>query len=375
MESKDKNPLENPSKGTQPNDASLSPDEIWKDIDAYQKHLELEWESTKKSYQDKIDQIMDDFLKKNGNILEEEIKKDATKKESPADDYKEILKDIQKTLTRNEERNRLLPFPTKASAPIITVFWDKRQLWIKYRRILWTFMLLLGVSYFAWKSYFSIQDMTSLPYTHTSGLLIQDKKVYIADWFRKTLYVHQLKKDLPLISVESIPNQFVTGFVFTNKNLISVDGFEQKLLVHVLTNDHRVLNKFDTPGAAPAGLDWDGTDVWVADNAKHLIFQLHGNELTDIRKQYSFLGLTITAFRIDDHRIWALDGTTRELHILRMQEPLKSLVVYDLDPFLKGGTPTGLHVNKKAIWVTTDNPSTLIRISLKTLNRLHNHKL
>lgn len=374
--------------------------EILSDVDIYQKRIESQWESTKSSYQKKINQILEEFIQQNminGSMKEaagemkdisDEMKKS---KKSSFDSGPSFKKDsdpfgsvqdpnmtkgqMEKLLMRaqaairNAEKAREMSFKLGNNAPSpLSLDWKSQPQ--KPGKKFWFIglggLLLAGVIYFVF-SFSSVDPVTPLPYLHTSGLVVADNRVYIIDWFRKALYVHALKKGLPIIQVENVPNDFLTGFSFSNKYFWTLDGFNHQFLFHEQNTEHHVFKKVPTPANKPVGLYFDGTDLWSMDDEKKILYRHHGNDLEDIKEKYTLPKTNLTAFAIQKNRLWILNGKSRVLTVYRMEEPVKELASFDLDQFLLGATPTGLSVKGKTIWLSTDNPANLLKLTRNQL--------
>ena len=84
---------------------------------------------------------------------------------------------------------------------------------------------------------------------------------------------------------------------------------------------------------------------------------------------YAIPGVNVTALQLRGRRVWALDGKARVIEVFRLQKDLKQLASLDLDPFLRGGTPTGLAIEGSDAWVVTENPSAIVRVPLRKLKK------
>jgi hypothetical protein len=282
-----------------------------------------------------------------------------------------LLQRVERTLRDAEKKPRGLSFSDWDKPRIVNVSWFSFR--ERMRRRFFIVLPVVGlVAFGVWFGLLKnrVATVTDLPYPHPSCLDITNGKVYIVDWFRKALFVHEFKAGLPLLSVENLPNNFVTGLAFNNKSFWTLDGFSQKIIEHAFSNEHRVMGSVPSPGKKSVGLLWDGTDLWTADLEGKKLYRLYGNDISTIRNQYTLPAGSATAFYLKNNRLWLLDGLSREIVIYRLQEPLRQLTVYDLDPFLRGGSPTGIYVEEKKIWVLTDGPSRLIQIPIRTLEKM-----
>ena len=208
-----------------------------------------------------------------------------------------------------------------------------------------------------------------LPYSHTMGPILLNDRVYIFDWFRRSLYVHEDKNGFPIRSVETVPNTLASGMALSAKILWSLDSLDKKILLHATSPDHQVTSSFSTPGEKPVGLYYDGTDLWSADLAEKQLYRHHGNDVEDIRDRFPLPDLTLTSFTFRKSRLWILDGKSRLINVYRLQKPMAQIGSFDLDPFLKGASPTGFAIDGRKLVLVTENPSVLIRIPIERLRK------
>jgi hypothetical protein len=100
-----------------------------------------------------------------------------------------------------------------------------------------------------------------------------------------------------------------------------------------------------------------------------MVYHHRGNDLEEVIDRYGLPPMTLAAFQVRDRHLWALDGKSRELYDLRLQLTPKVIGVYDLDPFIGESAPTGFFIEGQNVWLTTDEPASVIRIPLKRLRR------
>lgn len=335
--------------------------ELVGDIEDYQKRLEREWEVAKVAYESKINRIMDEFLTEGMADIKESAKNAPKTESSPH--LKHLMADVEDELRRMQDKPQL-PFsgfskPTIArgtARPFFanTIKNETRGLAVGL------FLLIAGMAY----SYLNAVTTVRLPYTHTLGPIVVNNQVYIMDWFRKALYIHGDAMGLPILSVEFLPNDLATGFALSDKTVWSIDSFNAKILLHNTSPDHQVNNSVSTPETKPVGLFFDGTDLWSADQDSKKLYRHRGNDVEEIRDTYQLPDMTITAFAFQRNRLWVLDGKARLIRVFRLQKPMLEMGVYDLDPFLKGATPTGFTMKGRRVWLVTENPANLVTIPM-----------
>lgn len=363
-------PEKNPKDDPKPELGAILPD-VFADLDNYQKKIENDWEVTKSAYKDKINEILDDFMKQNpatpGAKPEAPRKISSSLGPDPVSSVEErmekLMSRVENTLRITEEKPRF--FSTHRHRPsIINIPWNDRERYGGAFKLLGVVAVLLLAGFVFYMEAVRIDDRTSLPYIHPSTIVFADEKIYIVEWFRKVLYHHSYKKGLPIEQVENIPNNFLSGVAFSDKHLWTLDAFNHQLLQHSLGSDHRVLKTFPTPGPQPAGLFWDGADLWSSDLEKKKIYRHHGADPESIKAEYAFTDFNASALYYKENRLWILDAKSRMVYLCRLEDPLRRIATYDLDPFLKGASPTNFTMKDGQFWLLTENPPQLLRLDL-----------
>ena len=349
--------------------------EILGDINEYQRKIESDWESAKAAYQASVDRIMDEFLKER---MAGEV--DTTPSEPPAaksgpaapnrmgepaprpDPAKNWHAKAGRALRRVGEKHpqRLqtpaLPAPRSVAA----------RPWL--RNVV--FALCLSTAAAAggvW--WMRVPAVTDLPYPHASHPVVSDDAVYIVDWFRKSIFVHERRRGLKIRAVESLPNPFLAGFAIAGHAVFTADGLSGAILEHALTPDHRVLARHKSPGGKPSALFFDGTHLWSADAEAGKIYRHHARDPESVLASFALPGGAPTALAVRTNRLWILDGDRRVVTVYRMENPLNELASFDLDPFLDGAKPSGLALDDRTVWITTENPPRLLKLPASRLAR------
>jgi hypothetical protein len=62
------------------------------------------------------------------------------------------------------------------------------------------------------------------------------------------------------------------------------------------------------------------------------------------------------AFAVDKGRVWILGKKSRQLMEFRLEDPLRLLNRFDLDPILKSASAAGLALDKNHVLLLTDAP-------------------
>ncbi|MFN0117996.1 MAG: hypothetical protein ACKVQC_06895 [Elusimicrobiota bacterium] len=350
-----------PKEGTPP----LSPDEVMESFDTYQKKVEKDWESAKNSYQKKINQLMDDFLKQGIPDIQFEEPKKESGLIPPAPEN--LTSDLDQTLKKARSKfinpTHFSPRSIFTPEPLYSR-WDFLRKWKTISVGIATVLCL-----FFFISIFKTQYPVKLPYTHATGLVIEGDKIYIVDWFRKALFTHEFKKGLPIVNIDSIQTALASGLAKSDQFFWTLDALNKKIQEFSVSQERTVNNSYDIFAQKPSGLYFDGKDLWSGDALSKTIYRHHGNAPDDILEEYTFEGMNVTALEVKNNRVWILDGKSRELGLFRLQKPLKKISLYDLDPHLQDGSPTSFYWKGNNLYLLTTSPAWVYRISKWQLER------
>lgn len=356
----------NPDEPIEPN----KPDEIFSEMDNYQEKLAQEWESAKVSYQSKINEILEEFIKEksqSGDSLS--VVMPESEKTPRKSKMENLMMKAEKLLKSGESKARMLSYKTQ-SPSIINIDWGS-TIPREPRRIKNIIFAALGMIALGWGvAFFRYPGaVTTLPYNHTTSLTVFQNKIYIVDWFRKALYIHANRRGMPLVSVENLPNDFVTGLGLAGSRMWTANGLRSEFIEHELSSEHPVIDRVPAPGTGMTGLFFDGLDLWSADDGEKILYRFRGSDVSETKETYRFEKISPIAFAINKGRVWVLVKKSRQLHEYRLEDPLRLLNRYDLDTLLKTSTASGLAFDGKTILILTDSPSQVLRISPRKLRR------
>ncbi len=352
-----------PNRAVPPDNAPPAAAELMDDIDAYQKRIEREWESAKTIYQSRISEIMDEFLKKGSEAPANGHTTSGHKSAAPSQDTLEKMVSRVANELRNMDsrphQNPAAPERLQLPAPAPRHTFLKKFLTVAFAGALVAAAALT----------LRMPEWTALPYARTGGIAVANGNIYVADWLRKTLYVHSIKRGAPIAAVEALPVGLVAGLQPKGDVLWTIDGLTHEILKHTMTPDHQVTDRFPAPDAKPVGLVLDRDDLWVAGLESKTLYRLRADNPADVRDRFEFAAGNVTAMQMQAKRLWVLDGKAREMTVFRIQKPLKALATFDLDPFLRGSTPTGLAISGSTAWIVTENPSAIVRVPLSKIKK------
>ncbi len=336
-------------------------------MEAYQEKLSADWETAKNSYQAKINDIMSSFIKEKGLDKESDFSilfPDDSEKKSTPKKLENILARVERLLKPRDSKFTI-PLWKSSSGDI----YERGSKWSHYSRhpLTW-FALLLTLSASAYL-FFRTPPPIALPYPHTSGLVVGDEKIYIVDWLRKSMFVHKKDGDLSLLSVENMPNDFLAGLAIAKNKVVSLNSFSSQILIHDTSPEHLIVDKQSAPGTQAVGMYFDGLDLWTIDEGAKKLTQYRGLDAGEVKEEFNFAGSATTGLVVENGRVWILSKKSRSLSLFRLEDPLRHLAVYDLDPLLQGAVPTSFDIKEKNLWLTTESPATLRKTPLRTLTK------
>lgn len=344
--------------------------EIFSEMDAYQEKLTSDWEAAKNSYQAKINDIMSDFIKEKG--LDKEnlsvLLPEETEKKSPGK-IEHLLARAEKLLRPREKKTAIPLWQSSHGSDFVYESQSRLRRMVRLPSFWLALLAVVGLS-----SYIFLRTPApvSLPYSHTAGLVVTPQKIYVVDWLRKALFVHRNSLGFPLISVENMPNDFLAGLAITKSKVVSLNSFSMQVVEHDTSPEHLVTDHHVAPGTQASAMYYDGNDLWMADDGGKKLFQFHGLDAGETKEEFHFAGIAVTGLVVEEGRVWILSKKSRTLTLFRLEDPLRQLAVYDLDPILKGAAPTAIDIKGKTLWLTTETPATLRRVPLRSLKSAQN---
>lgn len=146
-----------------------------------------------------------------------------------------------------------------------------------------------------------------LPYAHPSAMTFADGRVWIADWFSQSIYVHD-PATMAVARVIHFPAEMPVALAVGGDTAWSVGAggiVSRRMKDAQLTEVQRV--------AAPrtVGLAYDGLYVWTAEPGR-LLKRLPDASLS-VLESYKYAGLKPAGLVWDGGSLWSLDAGNREL--------------------------------------------------------------
>lgn len=347
-----------------PEDMSASEAELVDAADTFEQKMNEDFRSARSAYQNRFSSIMDEFLNK-GLEGEKREPPPASRRASPSrDDMEAMMTRMAREMRAYEAGARAGAAAAATPAALALPAPEAPRRTRLYIAAAGALALIAGATVFAQMR--QVAAYTPLPYARTGAIAVAEGKIFIGDWLRKSLYVHEAKRGAPILAVESLPVNLLTGLAVDRDSLWTADGLASEIARRSKTSDHVTFETFRAP-ANTAGLALDGTSIWTT--GKGRLYRLRADDPTDVAETFDMPDVTVTALQLRNRRVWVLDGKSREIAVFRLQKDLKPLATLDLDPFLRGGAPTGLAISGSDAWIVTENPSAIVRVPLRKLKK------
>lgn len=353
-------PSKEPEAPPAADELSLSNAEVMDKKD-FEHQLDEEWQATRDAYQERISSIMDDFLSKGLDQERPETPPPPRRRGGVSRDTLEtaVLRMAQEMRNFENRQRAAAAAPLALPGPAAT---PRKRWFVAAVAAVALIGGLVGAS-----MYRDIGAYTPLPYARTGAILVLNGKIYVADWLKKSLYVHAERRGAPILSIESLSSVLLTGLAVNERGYWTTDGLTNMIARRAKTPDHSIIEKVRAPGNHPEGLAIDRDAMWTAAGGK--LYRLRADDPSDVVEKFDLPNVNVTALQMRDHRLWTLDGKAREIDVFRLQKDLKPLATLDLDPFLRGGTPTGLFIQGSTAWIVTENPAAIVRVALRKLKQ------
>lgn len=214
----------------------------------------------------------------------------------------------------------------------------------------------------------SQQNRMELPYLHPSGIIFNEGKILISDWYTQAIYKHN-PTDLKISGVHSFPH--ITPIVLASSEnnlwLANAKGIIEKRLKD---DKFTLLSKTKTKARSLSGMCFDGLYFWTADSASNKLIKHLNNDKLDIIESINYPGKNISAMTCDRRFIWVADGKLKELIKMPLDNPGKVLDRKAIKEYSsKSLKITGITKKDEKIWfVAEDEKKGLLFSMVETEN-------
>lgn len=195
----------------------------------------------------------------------------------------------------------------------------------------------------------SLAKITSweLPYRHPASMTFADGKLYVADWFTQSVYVHD-PNSKAVERVVHFPAE--TPVALTMSADAAWSATASGYIVRHLKDDK--LTQVER-AAAPRtfGLAFDGLYLWSADGDKSAIRKRLPDAQLSVMSSYPYPGLKAAALVWDGHDLWSLDAGNRELVKHNLERPDEAVTRLALAEYKDGDyKPVALGFDGARFW-------------------------
>jgi DNA-binding response OmpR family regulator len=171
-----------------------------------------------------------------------------------------------------------------------------------------------------------------LPYRHPAAMAFSDGKLWVADWFTQSVYVH----DPATRAVERVvyfTDEMPAALAIGGDSAWTVNSAGK---IARRQKDGKLSVLARTPGPRTLGLAFDGLYLWTLDADKRLIRKrLPDDALTEIAS-FPYPGSKGAALVWDGRSLWSLDAGNRELVRHNLERPDEALEKISLPEYRDG---------------------------------------
>ncbi len=193
------------------------------------------------------------------------------------------------------------------------------------------------------------RESWDLPYRHPAALAFDDGKLWIADWFTQSLYVH----DPATRTVERIvhfPDQTPVSLAFGAEAAwtVSASGRITRRMKDVKLSELQV---YADAHPSTLGMAFDGLYLWTCDSRSRRIHKLLLDErLTEV-SSYRYPGVLPVALVYDGKTLWSLDAGNHELIRHNLERPDEATARVPLPEYADGQyRPVGVGFDGERFW-------------------------
>lgn len=187
-----------------------------------------------------------------------------------------------------------------------------------------------------------------LPYRHPSSMAFEGGKLWIADWYTQSVYVH----DPRTIAVEKVvhfPDQMPLALAMGGDSAWTSDASGT---VTRRMKDDRLTPISRAKAPRTFGLAFDGLYLWTVDvDGKDWIRKRLPDAGLTVMGSYRYPGLRAAALAWDGHSLWSLDAGNRELVRHNLERPDEAVQRVPLPEYADGNyKPVALAFDGKNFW-------------------------
>jgi hypothetical protein len=171
-----------------------------------------------------------------------------------------------------------------------------------------------------------------------------------------------------IIDRQAFPNPDAAALGIAKSCLWSVDPVSRKIYRHH-PDSCVIVESFKSPGPEPSAVYNDGESLWTADRATRKVYRhAIADGLPVVQSSPILEEDPIDLLRVED-RLWVLDGAAGRISRYRIAASLEPEGGVSLRDYLPAGSvPVGFAAEGRWLWVMTRSPSSMHRISLRSLD-------
>lgn len=186
-----------------------------------------------------------------------------------------------------------------------------------------------------------------LPYKHPAALAFDGGRLWIADWFTQSLYLHSPET----IAVERVihftaETPVALTFAADSAWTATASG---AIVRHMKDSGLSQVQRY--PGGKTLALAFDGLYLWTYDASEKKIFKRLVDADLSVAGAYRYPGLQASALTWDGKALWSLDAGNRELIRHNLDRPDEALERRPLREYFDGKyRPVGVAWDGRRFW-------------------------
>lgn len=209
--------------------------------------------------------------------------------------------------------------------------------------------------------------MSELPHNNPTTLVIEEKKMWVGDWYNQSIYSYRFEDDLEVAGNYYFANFGPLAIARSGDYLWSA-GNDLKLRQHILNERLDVVQSFPLKEHAPSGMVIIEGYLWISDSSKKKVFRyLMGRTLSQVNIYDVDLSYPV-GLSWDGTHIWLADAKTDKAYkYKRRGKKLDVQKVYQL-PAGKKGDLAGIFPTKEWVYaVYSGGPAKLYKYRISHL--------
>ncbi len=189
----------------------------------------------------------------------------------------------------------------------------------------------------------------ALPYNHPSGLAYDGKQIWVADWFSKSIYLHD-PRDMTVVRAVHFPRE-VPGAITFAGDALWIAASPRSIVKHMLDKRLEVVGRYRDRLPQTIAMAYDGLYLWTCDSKKGRLHKRILDEDLSVVESFDYPGARAAALAFDGTTLWSLDAGNREILRHDLAKPYRITMRLPAPQYRSGEwKPTGLVWRGDGFW-------------------------